>query len=478
MRTREFDLVVIGAGPAGESAAETAAAARFRVAIVERAKAGGTVVASGGAPTKTLREAMLAMTGFHNRDVYGVTVTAPFDVMAQKITGRTRQVSEFLQHVTTQNILAADVEYIEGAASITPGRRVVVSAPEQEDLILSARIILIATGSRPLHPPGIPFDDPDVWDTDKLFSSRGRLPSDILIVGGGAVGVEFATVFAGLGIKTIVLEASDRLLPNMDGEMSALLRAHFGKIGVDVILGTGVSTVARVDRQLEVRLGNGSVLRPDAVLFAAGRSVDTNGLGLAEVGVELDSRGRIKVDRNYMTAVEGIYAAGDVVGPTLASIAMDQGRAAARNAFGMKPSGAAHRTAGSAVYGMPEIAGVGLTEEQCKLEGIDYEVGRADFSRVPRGAIAGHGGVLKLIFRRSNRKLLGVHCIGDIASEVVGMGQMVMHFGGAIDAFAEVTLNTPTYSFAYKYAAADGMRRVGAEAGGKRAYIHPTNSAH
>src|SRR5271170_1128851 len=206
MPAQEFDLVVIGAGPAGESAAELAASFGRRTAIVEKSKPGGTVTTSGGAPTKTLREAMLAMTGFHNREVYGVTVAAPPNVALQKIVERTREVSEFLQRVTAENIAGGGVEYVEGAARIAADRTVIVGAPDSEDRLLSAKIILIATGSSPLRPKNIPFDDPDVWDTDQLFSSRGRLPTDVLIVGGGPIGVEFATVLAGLGIKTTVAD--------------------------------------------------------------------------------------------------------------------------------------------------------------------------------------------------------------------------------------------------------------------------------
>jgi NAD(P) transhydrogenase len=231
---------------------------------------------------------------------------------------------------------------------------------------------------------------------------------------------------------------------------------------VDVILGAGTDAIERVQGMLKVTLSNGRELHPDAVLFAAGRSVNTDGLGLQEAGVELDGRGRIKVNESYKTTAEGIYAAGDVIGPTLASVAMEQGRVAACRALGINLMGAVDSIPVSAVYGMPEVAAVGLTEEQCQAQGLDYEVGRSDLSLTPRGAIAGHGGVLKLIFRKEDRRLLGVHCMGDIASELVGIGQMVMHLGGTIDAFIAVTMNTPTYSYAYKYATADGIRRLAA----------------
>lgn len=213
--------------------------------------------------------------------------------------------------------------------------------------------------------------------------------------------------------------------------------------------------------------GSGMTAGPwETVLFAAGRAANTEGLGLDAAGVKLDPRGRIVVDEYFRTSAEGVFAAGDVLGPTLASVAMEQGRAAACHALGVPFEGTVDPTPVSAVYGMPEVAGAGLTEEQCRARSLDYEVGRSDFNFIARGAIAGRGGLLKLIFLKDGRKLIGVHCIGDIASELVGIGQMVIRFGGTIHTFANVSMNTPTYSYAYKYAAFDGLRRLaGAHAG-------------
>jgi len=458
--TRNYDLVVLGAGPAGESAAELASFFGHSVAIVEKNKPGGTVTTTGGVPTKTLREATLAMTGFYDRDVYGITVAAPPKVAVEKIAKRTRRVAELLQNVTAKNIAKNRVEYLEGVAKISSNRTVLVTTSKGEHHKLSAKIILVATGSRPFHPKNIPFEDPDVWDSDEFFSRGRRLPKSLLIVGGGPVGVEFATIFAGLGVSTTISDSSSRLIRTMDAEMAELITAHFKRIGVDVILEAATKRIQRVNGKLEVTLTNGRSLSPDAVLFAAGRSVNTDGLGLEEAGVVLDDRGRIKVDHHYKTTADGIYAAGDVLGPSLASVAMKQGRLAACHAFGIKLKGTVDPMPTSAVYSMPEVAGVGLTEEQCRSQGLEYEVGRADLSLIPRGAIAGHGGILKLIFNKKDRRLLGVHCFGDIASELVGTGQMVMHYHGKITAFLELTLNTPTYTYAYKYATVDGLRKL------------------
>ena len=267
--TRSYDLVVIGAGPAGESAAELAAFLGRSVVIVEKNKPGGVVTTTGGAPTKTLRESMLALTGFYNREVYGITVSAPPQLVIEKITERTIRVAELLQDLTAQNIARNGVEYVQGTAKVGSDRRLLVTSPADEHLELLAKNILVATGSRPFHPDNIPFEDPDVWDSDEFFSPRRQLPKSIFIAGGGLVGVEFATVFAGLGVPTTISDSADRLIHVMDAEMSELIAQHLKRIGVDVILGSTIRTIRRVNSRLEVTLTNGRSLHPDAVLSAA-----------------------------------------------------------------------------------------------------------------------------------------------------------------------------------------------------------------
>jgi NAD(P) transhydrogenase len=459
-----YDFVVIGSGPAGENAATLAAYFGYRSVIVERYKPGGTVTTTGGAPSKTLREAALYLTGFHDRDVYDVDVAAPPEIAIRKVAERTRQVCSILQDATAENIALRSIDYLDGTARLGTNHTVLVTAQDGTERVLSADVILIATGSRPLRPATIPFADPDVCDSDEMFR-LDRVPRDLLIVGGGPIGVEFATIYTAMQVPVTVTDMADRLMPSMDAEMSRLMAERFVKWGVRLILGTRTDSIERADGKLRVKLSDGTVLQPDAVCFAAGRSTNTEGLGLAEAGVQLDNRGCILVNEEYQTTAEGIYAVGDVVGPSLASIAMEQGVVAASRAFGIGLKDTLHPIEAAAVYGMPEVAGAGLTEEQCQAEGIAYEVGRSDLSLTPRGAIAGHGGLLKLIFRTDDRRLLGVHCIGDIASELVGIGQMVMYYDGTIDVFITLTLNTPTYSFAYKYAAYDGLKRL-ADVGG------------
>lgn len=457
--TDTYDLVAIGAGPAGESATELASFFGHRSAVIEKNRPGGAVTTTGGAPTKTLREAALYFSGFREGDIYGLKMSTPPEIATEIIRKRTWNVCELLQKVTAENIAKNKVDYIQGSARLDRDGGVSVSTADGQQRTLRAKVILIATGSRPFRPANISFDIPGVCDTDTILN-RGRVPKDIVIVGGGPVGVEFATICHALGAQVTLLERGARLMSMMDGEISERMEQLFTQWGITVVFGATVDRIAQKRDGLEVELSNGKTLFPDTVLFAAGRVPNTEGLGLESAVVAVDSRGRIAVDTNFRTSVNGIYAAGDVLGPTLASIAMEQGRVAVCHAFGIPFEGTVDPSPVSAVYGMPEASGAGLTEEQCQDQGLDYEVGRADLSLTPRGAIAGRGGLLKLIFLKSDRKLVGVHCIGDIASEIVGIGQMVIRCGGTINTIANMSLNTPTYSYAYKYAAFDGLRRA------------------
>jgi NAD(P) transhydrogenase len=467
--TDTYDLVAIGAGPAGESATELAAFFGHRSAIIERAQPGGTVTTTGGAPTKTLREAALYLTGFSQGDVYGLRTPAPPEVATDIVRKRTQTVCELLQKVTADNIALRQVDYIRGVARLDTDGSVIVSDASEGDRRIRAKVTLIASGSRPLRPKNISFEIPGICDTDTVLQ-RGWVPKDILIAGGGPVGVEFATVCHALGAKVTLVDRGTRLITVMDGEVSARMEALFREWGITVLFGSTVERAAAKDVGLEVTLSTGEGLFADTLLFAAGRIANSQGLGLEALGVELDSRGRILVDKNFRTSVPGIYAAGDVVRPTLASIAMEQGRIAICHAFGIPFEGTVDPCPVSAIYGMPEVSGAGATEEQCREQGLDYEVGRADLGLTPRGAIAGRGGLLKLIFLKADRRLIGVHCIGDIASEIVGIGQMLIRCGGTLNTIANMSLNTPTYSYAYKYAAFEGLRRLAAAEGraGKR----------
>ncbi|HTA39010.1 MAG TPA: FAD-dependent oxidoreductase [Candidatus Acidoferrales bacterium] len=463
-----YDLVAIGAGPAGESATELASFFGLRCAVVEKNRPGGTVTTTGGAPTKTLREAALFVSGLRDGDAYGVRATVPAEVAIDVVRTRTLDVCTLLQDLTKANIASRNVDYIEGAARLGGDGVVHVAHERDGATTLHAKTILIATGSRPRRPDGAAFRLDGVVDTDTiLYRGRGA-PKQMVIVGGGAVAIEFATICRALGSKVTILDRGRRLASVMDREIADRLAALFGEWGVDVKFECTVDDVTRAGDALDVTLSTRERLRADTLLIAAGRVANTEGLGLDEAGVRVDERGRVVVDEQFRTSAAGVYAAGDVLEPTLASIAMEQGRAAVCAAFGFPFEGNVDPTPVSAIYGMPELSGTGLTEEQARERGLQFEVGRADLALTPRGAIAGRGGLLKLIFQKGDRKLVGVHCIGDIASEIVGIGQMAIRCGGTLNTLATMSFNTPTYSYAYKYAALDGLRRL----------AHPSNAGN
>jgi NAD(P) transhydrogenase len=454
-----YDLVVVGAGPAGEVGAALAASFGRRVLIVERGDPGGAVTTTGGAPTKALRDAAVHLAGYRQEEVYGIRAALPLQEILPILRARVERVRDVLQRAVVDRLAARGIAYLQGTARLAADRTVHVTTCDGAERRLAARAVLLATGSRPAHPRGVPFDDADVYDSDEVYSLR-TAPEDIVIVGGGAVGVEFATILTALGVPATLVSGSSRLLPTVDGELAGLAEQEFTRRGVTLILGATAREVRRVDGRLRVTLSTGPVLSTDAVLFAAGRTPNSEGLGLAEAGVQLDARGRIVVDQFFRTTAPGVYAAGDVVDPALASTAMQQGRAAAAHACGLMFGVTVDRTPSTAVYGLPEVAGVGATEEQVAASGVSYAVGRCDLALTARGAIAGHGGLLKLIFRADDRSLLGIHCFGDIAAEVVNVGHVVVRDGGSVESFLTMALSTPTYGYAYHDAAADGLIRL------------------
>lgn len=456
-----YDFVSIGGGPAGQSAADLATLFGRRALVVERQTLGGVVVTNAGIPTKTLREAALHITGFRARDVYGLSFKEEPQLVLERLRARTVEVLAQVQAAVRSSFAAHGIDVLYGTAGLSPSRTVVVTPNDHGPTrVISAGVILIATGSQPLRPPSIPFDDPRVFDSETLLEFR-HVPGSILVVGGGAVGCEYASIFTALGVAVTVVDTADRLMSMMDGELSRLAARVFEGQGMRVLLGTHVVAVEQRKHGLEVHLSCGEVLRPDALLFAAGRSVETDGLGLQAAGVDTTPRGWVVVDDTYRTSVPGIYAAGDVIGPTLASVAMEQGRVAVSHAFGLGVKGSAESLPVSAVYSIPQVAGVGLTEKQARAAGVAYEVGYCSFATLPAGIISGHTeGMLKLVFASDDLRVLGVHSLGDIAAELVALGHVVVHEGATLELFNDLTFANPTYTMAYKDAAFDGLKRV------------------
>ena len=385
-----YDLVVLGAGPAGEKAAAQAAYWGRRVAVVDREPRPGGTMVGGAVSSKTMREAALYLTGFRRRDVYQVGLDLHPAKAVERLRRRTDAVVRSVTESAAANLRRHDVDLIHGTASLGPDRTVVVrAAATGDERVLQAEVIIIATGSRPFRPPGIPWDDVDVLDSDAAALLDHPLRS-LVVVGGGAVGCEFASIFTALGAEVVLVDSGPRLLPFMDAEISDVLSAAFRDMGMRVVQGAGRATAARTGAGIQVELSTGEVLGAEKVIFATGRVGNTDGLGLEEAGVATGDRGQILVDEHYRTTAEGIYAAGDVIGsPALASVSMEQARVAACWAFDIPFKRTVDPLPPFGVYSIPEVAMVGLTEEQAQSQGIAHAVGRARFDKNTRAAIAG-----------------------------------------------------------------------------------------
>ena len=456
-----FDLVVIGSGPAGEKGANQAAYHGHRVAVVERhSQPGGAAIAVAGMPVKTLRDTAVYLTGWSRRDVYGIGISLAPECVMNRLRTRMDEVVETMAGTVGQNLEQHGVELIHGDARLGADRTVIVSDPEGGERTLHARVVLLATGSRPHRPPDVPFEDPDVHDSDTILSLE-RLPDRILIIGGGPVGSEYASIFASLGVEVTLVARGTRLLPLVDCEISDVLAANLVRSGARLIFGTQVESFRR-DRDGVVVSVNGEELHPQVVLYAAGRSGNVEGLGLADAGVEVDGRGRVQVDDSFRTTAEGIYAAGDVIGPPgLASVSMEQARLAMCRAFGIPLKKSIDPVVPTSIYTLPEVASVGLTEEAARDSGEDVEAGRALFAANSRARIAGTTeGLVKLVFRASDRRLLGAHILGEEASELIHIAQAMLHARATVSDFIDATFNVPTRADAYKYAAYDALQQL------------------
>ncbi|HEX6300471.1 MAG TPA: Si-specific NAD(P)(+) transhydrogenase [Acidimicrobiia bacterium] len=454
-----YDLVVIGSGPAGEKAAALAAYFGKRVAMVERnRRPGGAPVNTGGIPSKTLREAALYLNDHRSRDVYGVGLALNSELALERIRTRAAEVSTVVGGSVRRNLSRHGIELLIGEASLQPDRTVTLRQAGGRHQALKGEVVLIATGSRPFHPPGIPFDDPDVHDSDTILDLDAS-PKSLAVVGAGPVGCEYASIFASLGVKVSLIDTNLRILRHFDAEVSAGLEEAFVEIGMDLLLGWPKAQIARRRGSVVVTAASGEVVEPHKVLFAGGRVGNVKGLRLAESGVEVDERGRIVVDEHFRTTAERVYAAGDVTGAPLASISAEQGRIAACHAFEVPFDLTLDWLPPSAVYTTPEVAMVGMTEEEAEEEEINYAVGRARFIDNPRSQLAATTrGFLKLLVRRDDRRLVGVHVVGEGAAELVHIGQAAMHCDATIDHFVQTTFNVPTRSEVYKYAAYDALQ--------------------
>jgi NAD(P) transhydrogenase len=366
-----------------------------------------------------------------------------------------------------KNLDRHGIELVTGSAALASDRTVIVgSSSDHPGRVLSGDVVLIATGSRPFHPPDIPFDDPDVLDSETAQELNQPMTS-LVVVGGGAVACEYASIFMALGAQVTLIDRGERLMPFLDSQCSAQVTECFRTFGMSVLARQGVTDVTRDEHGLRVETSAGKVIRPEKTIFAAGRTGNTEDLGLAVAGVSTDQRGRIIVDGHYQTTAPGIYAAGDVIGPpALASASMEQGRVAACYGLGIPFKETVDPLTPFGVYSIPECAMVGTTEDEALAQGLDFVTGVSLFSENSRAAISGiTEGLLKLVVRRDDRRVIGVHIVGDAATELVHQGQAVMHFGGTVDYFIHATFDVPTLSDAYKYAAYDCLQQLASRSG-------------
>lgn len=454
-----FDLIVIGSGPAGEKGAAQAAYFGKKVALVERAPhLGGAGINTGTVPSKTLRETALYFSGLRQRGLYGIDYSLHEGLTIGDFMYRKRMVVESEWGIIRRNLERHNIQVVWGEAHFSGPHTVQVQLHEGGETELEADYFLIATGSAPFHPPGVPFDHPRLYDSDTILHMHG-IPETMAVVGGGVIGAEYASIFTALGVQVTLIDSRQRLLPFVDGEVAARLQQHLERLGLHFVFNTRIDRVEPHADHLQLRLNTGETLTAECALFAAGRQSNVQGLGLDVLGVALGDRGLVQVSDKYQTSVPHIYAAGDVIGfPALASTSMEQARVAMTDAFNLQYKERVSPVLPLAVYTIPEISMVGLSEEDCQAKGIPYLVGRAQYADSARGQIIGDtSGMLKLIFAPADKKLLGVHLIGEMASELIHLGSHVLAGGGTIDTFIEAVYNYPTLSDAYKYAAYDGL---------------------
>lgn len=455
-------MIVIGSGPAGEKAAIEASLLRKSSAIIEaRSVQGGVCLHTGTIPSKTLRETVVYIAGLRQRSVYGLVGGVKADLSVKELMYRKDQVIQSELDVISQNMARHRIEVIYGHGSLVDSHTVQIRSAGGGNKLLRAEVIVIASGTRSFRPDNIDFDDHYIYDAETIIN-LDKIPRSMTIVGAGVIGCEYASIFSHLGVKVTMVDKRKRLLSFLDNEISEALVYLMRKYGVTLYLDEPTETIAIENEQVVTTLGSGRQIISERLLYAAGRSGNTQNLGLEKLGIETDAHGLIKVDHMYRTEHKNIFAVGDVIGfPSLASVSMDQGRLAAVHAFSKDEINCLNSLLPFGIYTIPEVSIVGETEESLKAVGADYEIGVARYFELARGQIINdHDGLLKIIFDPKSRAILGVHIIGERATELIHIGQAVMTLGGILDYFVNTVFNYPTLAEAYKVAALDGLTRL------------------
>jgi NAD(P) transhydrogenase len=457
----DFDLLVIGSGPGGQKAAIAAAKLDRRVAVVERPDMlGGVCLNTGTIPSKTLREAILYLTGVDQREIYGQSYRVKDEITIADLMARTRHVVTRENDVVRSQLTRNRVTIIPGTGKFAGPHEIEVDDGGGRLRKASADKVVIATGTQPARPDSVAFDEKTIIDSDGI-NHLGQVPRSMVVAGAGVIGIEYASMFAALGTKVTVVERRNRMLEFCDEEVVEALKYHLRDLAVTFRFGETVASVEPHPGGAIALLSSGKKIPADTVLYSAGRQGMTSGLNLEAAGLGADDRGRITVDEFFRTQVPHIYAVGDVIGfPALAATSMEQGRLAAHHAFG-EPVAAAQVPIPIGIYSIPEISFVGQTEDQLTEACVPFEVGVSRYRELARGQIVGDSyGVLKLLVSPQDRKLLGVHVFGTGATELIHIGQAVMGCGGTVDYLVDAVFNYPTLAESYKVAALDATNKM------------------
>jgi NAD(P) transhydrogenase len=462
MGDQDFDLIVIGSGPAGQKGAICAAKLRKRVAVIDRTvMMGGVCVHTGTIPSKSVREAIFQLTGSAVKSFYGNAYRGNGDISVKDLAFRVQSVVARETDVIRAQLKRNGVCIYQGMAHFVDPHTVEIQG-ESDKTVIRGEHVLIACGTRPAGNTDIPFDGKRVFDTDQINGLQG-LPRELIVVGAGVVGLEYTSFMAAMGVEVTLIDQRPQLLDFVDREIIEALAYHLRQMGTTFRLGDKVTRVGFDEQRDRVfaELESGKKVQANALLYAVGRQANGDQLGLEAAGLQPDPRGKVIVNAEYQTTVPHIYAAGDVIGfPALASTSMEQGRLASCHMFGA-PSQNMSALFPYGIYTIPEISMVGQTEEKLTEAKVPYEVGMAKYKELAKSMMLGdESGMLKLLFDRNTRKLLGVHAIGQRATEIIHIGQAVLAYGGSIEYFRDTVFNYPTLAEAYKVAALDGLNKL------------------
>jgi NAD(P) transhydrogenase len=455
-----YELIVVGSGPGGQRAAINAVKAGKRVALVEKQSMGGVCINTGTIPSKTMREAVLHLSGFYDQSFYGANYHSKDQITMADLNFRVQRVIENEVSVIQDQLKRNGVDIYHGMAKFMDPHHIRVEN-NNGFAELEGEYVILATGTKPAANPKVPINGRNIINSDQILSMP-QVPRTLIVVGGGVIGVEYACMFATLGVRVIIVEKRPRLLEFADTEMVEALSYHMRDRRATMRLSEEVESVEELpDGKVAANLASKKRIIADALLYAVGRAGNVEPLDLPAAGLTADDRGRIKVDQDFRTSVPHIFAVGDVIGfPSLASVSMEQGRIAAARAFGLDvhsdPAGYPY-----GIYTIPQISFIGKTEEQLTDEDVPYEVGVAYYREIARGQITGHvDGRLKLLFHRETLELLGVHIFGEDAAELLHIGQAVLLLKGKVSYFKNTVFNYPTLAECYKTAAFNGLNRL------------------